>query len=249
MRLGGSMHTPSSGTQQITGQQAAVKTQVIDRGGWSSWARLAFVALAVMLITGLIAWSVVGGGKKPSAAGGSVHHAADGGVASDDKPVVEATKPPTVALDLSPLNTSLNELNTTLGGMGDSIASKVGEKMDESNEVIVQKLDQLLAQQAKPDDSSGGSAGDKTDDTKVNGGSDAKPPCDDHLKALTIEDRVGALETWRTGVDKTLKRHTRQIRRINDRLGQLSGAQVTDLPGYKTAVATHSAVVHLKYDK
>ena len=240
------MHTPSSGTQQITGQQA-IKTQVIDRGGWSSWAKLVFVALAVAFVAGLIAWSVTGG-KKPSTAGGSVHHAADGGTASGgDKPVAEAAP----GFDLGPLNTSIEQLNTTLGGMGDSIASKVGAKMDKSNQAVIEKLDQLLAQQAKPDDDSSGTTtgGVNTGDIQMGGGDGDKPPCDEEIVVPTIEDRVGALETWRTGVDKTLKRHGRQIRRINDRLGQLSGGQVTDLPGYKTAVATRSTIVHLKYDK
>lgn len=228
------MHTPSSG----------VKTMVINRNGVSSWVKLAIIALAVALIAGLIAWSVIGGkkGAKSASVGGSVHHAADGGVAGNDKPVAEATP----GFDPGPLNKSIDKLNTTLDGLGD----KVGEKMDKSNQAVIEKLDLLLAQQAKPDDDSSGTTtgGVNTGDIQMGGGDGDKPPCDEDAKPPTLDERVGALEQWGVGVDKTLKRHGRQIRRINDRLKGLGNVPVTELPGYKTAAA-RSAVVHLKYDK
>ena len=43
-------------------------------------------------------------------------------------------------------NTSLSQLNTTLSGLGDSVADKVGEQLAENNRTVVEKLDLLLAQ-------------------------------------------------------------------------------------------------------
>jgi hypothetical protein len=229
------MHTSSS----------EVKTGVINRGGGvSSWAKLAIAALAVALIAGLIAWSTIGGkkGAKSASVGGSVHHAADGGTANDTKPPTAEATP---GFDPGPLNKSIDKLNATLDGLGD----KVGEKMDKSNQAVIEKLDLLLAQQAKPDDDSSGTTtgGVNTGDIQMGGGDGDKPPCDEDTKPPTLDERVGALEQWGVGVDKTLKRHGRQIRAINKQLKGLGNVPVTELPGYKTA--TRSAVVHLKYDK
>jgi hypothetical protein len=232
------MSSTSTSDSQVYGQSDLKTMSIKNDDSWPGWIKVAILFIVMATVVGVVAY-VSRDGKSAKSAAGSVHKAADDGGAAVDKtastPAVEKL------LDLGPLNTSLSQLNTTLSGLGDSVADKVGEKLEENNRTVVEKLDLLLAQKTAQSDPPA-SSDDAVGDDGV-----AKEPCPPE-EEITIDDRVVALEQWRTGVDQTLGRHGRAIRRINRRIKNLGNVPIAELPGV-APTTSYAVVTHLKYDK
>jgi hypothetical protein len=138
---------------------------------------------------------------------------------------------------------AITKLDTTLNGMSDKIADSISAKLDTSNRVVVEKLNQLLAQRGEPPPLE-----DVVPDEEIVLDENGNPcPPEKVVTLKSLDERVAELENWRPGVDETLSRHARKIRQITKRLKDIPAVNTADVPGYTAPNPEHSTIVHLKY--